>query len=97
MGEIEGFGITFCKQIRLLSIKNGLKWLISLLYFCKLTEFSIKMTFRLRREKGRKWGVKSVDLTEYSISLTDIWDSSATFLEMMLMFSEKDCILFGKT
>jgi hypothetical protein len=55
------------------------------------------MPIRACAEKERKWAVKSVDLTKYYASLTDVDDSSATLLEMMLMFSEKHGNLFGKT
>jgi hypothetical protein len=32
------------------------------------------MTICASAEKERKWGIKSVDLTEFSISLTDVED-----------------------
>jgi hypothetical protein len=55
------------------------------------------MIFCACAEKERKWATKSVDLMKSYASLTDVRDSSAPLSEMMLMFLEKHCILFGKT
>ncbi|MDR1881271.1 MAG: hypothetical protein LBR26_00615 [Prevotella sp.] len=57
----------------------------------------MKMTISISQKKERKRAVKSVDLTEFSISLTDVGDLSAALSEMMLMFSEKHKHVFGKT
>jgi hypothetical protein len=79
MGKIEGLENTFCQKFGLfLGILGlfggflGLNGVCFLSFVYKLTEISTKMAIRLCREKERKWGVKSVDLTEYSISLTDV-------------------------
>jgi hypothetical protein len=67
------------------------------LFACKLTEISINASISFGAEKERKWGVKSVDLTKYCVSLTDLQGSLGALLEMMLMFSEKHAYLLGKT
>ncbi|MDR1980914.1 MAG: hypothetical protein LBQ39_04735 [Tannerellaceae bacterium] len=48
-------------------------------------------------KKERKWAIKNVDLTKSYVSLTNAGDFSASLLEMMLMFSGKHALFFGKT
>jgi hypothetical protein len=97
MPDFDRLKITLCKHSDPFNPTNLLNHPVFLSNSCNLTEFSIKMIFQLRQKKERKRPIKNLDLTKSYTSLTDLRNSSAPFSEMMLMISEKVCILFGKT
>jgi hypothetical protein len=97
MPDFDGLKNTICKYFDPFKPINPHNRPVFLSYSCNLTEISIKMTFPLHQKKERKRPIKSVDLTEFSISLTALRNLPAPLSEMMLMFSEKHKHLFGKT